>query len=94
MFQVSKLSHLKILNLSGNHISVMEGLKELKLLTWLSLSNNHIKGIDQLNQNVHLEHLDLAGNQISSISDMSYLKNIKVCRVKVVQMGKNSFGLV
>jgi hypothetical protein len=28
----------------------MEGLKELKLLTWLGLSNNHIKAIDQLNQ--------------------------------------------
>ena len=50
MFQVSKLSHLKILNLNGNHISVMEGLKELKLLTWLSLANNHIKAIEQLNQ--------------------------------------------
>ena len=50
MFQVSKLSHLKILNLSGNHISMMEGLKELKLLTWLGLSNNHIKAIEQLNQ--------------------------------------------
>ena len=50
MFQVAKLSHLKILNLCGNHISVMEGLKELKLLTWLSIANNHIKAIEQLNQ--------------------------------------------
>jgi Leucine-rich repeat (LRR) protein len=47
---VAKLSHLKILNLCGNHISVMEGLKELKLLTWLSIANNHIKAIEQLNQ--------------------------------------------
>jgi hypothetical protein len=28
----------------------MEGLKELKLLTWLSIANNHIKAIEQLNQ--------------------------------------------
>ncbi len=47
---MAKLSHLKILNLCGNHISVMEGLKELKLLTWLSIANNHIKAIEQLNQ--------------------------------------------
>ena len=43
MFQVSKLSHLKILNLAGNSIVTMEGLKELKLLTWLSLASNSIK---------------------------------------------------
>ena len=58
MFQVAKLSHLKILNLCGNHISVMEGLKELKLLTWLSIANNHIKAIEQLNQvpNLYILH--------------------------------------
>ncbi len=43
MFQVSKLSHLKILNLAGNSVVTMEGLKELKLLTWLSLASNNIK---------------------------------------------------
>lgn len=42
MAQVSKLSHLKILNLAGNHISVMEGLKELKLLTWFDLFSHFI----------------------------------------------------
>ncbi len=78
MFQVSKLSHLKILNLAHNCIVTMEGLKELKLLTWLSLASNSIKGIEQLNQNVRLEHLDLSDNAIPAVTDISYLKNLKV----------------
>lgn len=78
MFQVAKLSHLKILNLAHNSIVTMEGLKDLKLLTWLSLASNSIKGIEQLNQNVHLEHLDLSDNAIPSITDISYLRNLKV----------------
>ena len=78
MFQVAKLSHLKILNLSHNSIVTMEGLKELKLLTWLSLASNSVKGIENLNQNVHLEHLDLSDNVIPNVTDMSFLKNLKV----------------
>lgn len=78
MFQVSKLSHLKILNLAGNCIVTMEGLKDLKLLTWLSLASNAIKGIENLSQNVHLEHLDLSDNAIPAVTDLSYLKNLKV----------------
>ena len=78
MSQVSKLNHLKILNLSNNNIEFMDGLKELKLLSWLGLANNKIKSILQLNQCVHLEHLDLSGNFIQHLSDLSYLKNLKV----------------
>lgn len=79
MLQVSKLHHLKILNLAQNRLQNLEGLKELKLLTWLSLASNEIKSIDPpLTQNVHLEHLDLSDNRISHISDLSYLKNLKV----------------
>jgi Leucine-rich repeat (LRR) protein len=81
MFQVSKLSHLKILNLSHNCIVSMEGLKELKLLSWLSLASNSIKGIEQLNQNVRLEHLDLSDNAIPAVTDISHLKNLKVSRI-------------
>ena len=78
MSQVCKLNHLKILNLSNNNIEFMDGLKELKLLSWLGLANNKIKTIQQLNQCVHLEHLDLSGNFIQHLSDVSYLKNLKV----------------
>ena len=56
----------------------MDGLKELKLLSWLGLANNKIKTIQQLNQCVHLEHLDLSGNFIQHLTDVSYLKNLKV----------------
>ena len=78
MFQVSKLSHLKILNLSHNCVVTMEGLRELKLLTWLSLASNSIKGIECLNHNVRLEHLDLSDNAIPAVADISHLKNLKV----------------
>ena len=78
MSQVCKLNHLKILNLSNNNIEFMDGLKELKLLSWLGLANNKIKTIQQLNQCVHLEHLDLSGNFIQHLTDVSYLKNLKV----------------
>ena len=56
----------------------MDGLKELKLLSWLGLANNKIKTIQQLNQCVHLEHLDLSGNFIQHLNDLSFLKNLKV----------------
>ena len=78
MFQVSKLSHLKILNLSHNCVVTMEGLRELKLLTWLSLASNSIKGIECLSHNVRLEHLDLSDNAIPAVADISHLKNLKV----------------
>ena len=78
MSQGCKLNHLKILNLSNNNIEFMDGLKELKLLSWLGLANNKIKTIQQLNQCVHLEHLDLSGNFIQHLNDGSYLKNLKV----------------
>ena len=90
MFQVSKLSHLKILNLAHNSIVTMEGLKELKLLTWLSLASNSLKGVENLNQNIHLEHLDLADNAIQQLSDISYLKNLKV---RIIQ-GKKKNSLL
>ena len=78
MFQVSKLSHLKILNLSHNCIVTMEGLRELKLLSWLSLASNSIKGIECLSHNVRLEHLDLSDNAIPAVVDIANLKNLKV----------------
>ena len=74
MFQVSKLSHLKILNLSHNSIVSM------------SLASNHVRGVEPLNQNVHLEHLDLSENEIPAIVDMSYLKNLAVRRKKMLIM--------
>ena len=84
MLQVAKLHHLKILNLPHNCLSTIEGLKDLKLLTWLGLSGNRISTIDSLSQNIHLEHLDLSDNKITRISDISYLKNLKVfyCNLK------------
>ena len=78
MLQVSKLSHLKILNLSHNCVVTMEGLRELKLLTWLSLASNSIKGIECLSHNVRLEHLDLSDNAIPAVADIAHLKNLKV----------------
>ena len=88
MLQVSKLHHLKILNLAGNRIQSLEGLRELKLLTWLSLAQNQIRVLEPLlTQNVHLEHLDLSDNRISHLSDLSYLKNLKVRHTYLLVIG-------
>ena len=88
MLQVAKLHHLKILNLPHNCLSTIEGLKDLKLLTWLGLSGNRICTIDSLSQNIHLEHLDLSDNKITRISDISYLKNLKVFHSSIFLLDK------
>lgn len=80
MHQVAKLQHLKVLNLAENCLTSMEGLKDLKLLTWLSLAGNKIEVMDSLSRNVHLEHLDLSDNRLTRVSDLSYLKNLKARR--------------
>jgi hypothetical protein len=67
----------------------MDGLKELKLITWLGLANNKIKSIAQLNHSVHLEHLDLSGNFIQHLSDLSSLKNLKV-----LLLHRNNIGML
>ena len=91
MLQVAKLHHLKILNLPHNCLSTIEGLKDLKLLTWLGLSGNRICTIDSLSQNIHLEHLDLSDNKITRISDISYLKNLKVLYSSIFLLDKTIY---
>ncbi|CAJ0927607.1 unnamed protein product [Ranitomeya imitator] len=77
MMGVSKLVHLRVLNLPHNSIGYVEGLKDLVHLEWLNLAGNNLKVIDQINNCVSLQHLDLSDNNISQIGDLSKLLCLK-----------------
>lgn len=79
MYGVSRLYQLQELNLSHNGIITIEGLKDLVHLRHLNLQGNNIKTLEHLNSNSQLEHLNLSENSIGNISDISMLKNLKVC---------------
>lgn len=81
MYGVCRLHCLRELNLSFNGILSIEGLKDCLHLRFLNLEGNNIKTIEHLNNNLKLEYLNLAENSITSISDVSFLKNLKVCYV-------------
>ncbi|XP_069827190.1 centrosomal protein of 97 kDa isoform X2 [Dendropsophus ebraccatus] len=77
MMGVSKLVHLRVLNLPHNSIGYVEGLKDLVHLEWLNLAGNNLKVIDQINHCTSLQHLDLSDNNISQIGDLSKLLGLK-----------------
>ncbi|KAF4119208.1 centrosomal protein of 97 kDa [Onychostoma macrolepis] len=77
MMGVSKLIHLRTLNLPNNSVGYIEGLKDLVHLEWLNLAGNNIKVIEQLNTCVSLQHLDLSDNNISHIGDLTKLSVLK-----------------
>lgn len=75
---MSRLHHLRELNLSYNGILTIEALKECVHLTHLNLEGNSIKTIEHLNNNTKLEILNLGENNLGIISDISFLKQLKV----------------
>ncbi|XP_016422881.1 centrosomal protein of 97 kDa-like [Sinocyclocheilus rhinocerous] len=77
MMGVSKLIHLRTLNLPNNSIGYIEGLKDLVHLEWLNLAGNNIKVIEQLNNCASLQHLDMSDNNISHIGDLTKLSALK-----------------
>lgn len=71
--ELSKLTHLTKLNLSGNRLSEIKGLENLTNLTELVLAHNsiaEIKGLEQLSQ---LVSLDLSWNDITEIKGLEAL---------------------
>uniref|UniRef100_A0A8C1XWH8 Centrosomal protein of 97 kDa n=1 Tax=Cyprinus carpio TaxID=7962 RepID=A0A8C1XWH8_CYPCA len=85
MMGVSKLIHLRTLNLSNNSIGYIEGLKDLVHLEWLNLAGNNIKSL-LLHGNIittlrtvpahlpaNLTVLSLAENEIRDLTEVSYL---------------------
>ncbi|XP_071992162.1 centrosomal protein of 97 kDa isoform X3 [Engystomops pustulosus] len=89
MMGVSKLVHLRVLNLPHNSIGYIEGLKDLVHLEWLNLAGNNLKVIDQINNCMSLQHLDLSDNNISQIGDLSKL----VCLKTLLLHGNNITSL-
>ena len=73
--------NLKILNLSYNNLSVIEGLNKLTVLVELNLAENFIRRIENLEPLISLQRLNLSGNQISRIPEgISTLKNLQILR--------------
>ena len=77
LIELSQMTGLTELNLSGNRIGdigVLAGLKELALL---DLSNNNIDDIGVLAGLSELAVLNLSGNQISDIDALAGMKNLR-----------------
>ena len=68
---LDKCINLKLLNLSYNMISRIQGLESLTKLTELNLAENNIHRIEGIDHLQLLEKLNLSGNRITRISKVS-----------------------
>ncbi|NVM54481.1 MAG: leucine-rich repeat domain-containing protein [Candidatus Helarchaeota archaeon] len=68
---------LKILNVSKNEITKIDGLMDLNKLEELNLSHNQISKITGLQKLPQLRYLDLSYNQISEISNLASIKSLR-----------------
>ena len=69
---------LRVLKLSGNSLTKMEGLEHLLALEYLDCSHNHISRIEKIDGCKRLSHLNLSFNAIASLSNLSSLGTLKV----------------
>ncbi|XP_039531795.1 leucine-rich repeat-containing protein 49-like [Pimephales promelas] len=70
---VSGLSKLRLLNLSGNRIARVENLRGLQSLTELNLRHNSISDVTDLQYLPRLQRLFLSANSISSLDALACL---------------------
>ncbi|MGV9173306.1 MAG: leucine-rich repeat domain-containing protein [Promethearchaeia archaeon] len=90
---LNKLSNLRELNLSYNHIKEIKGLDNLQSLKKLNLSFNHIKEIKNLDNLSNLRELELQGNRIREIKGLENLKKLNVISmwlnpIKITEISK------
>lgn len=74
-----KLSTVKSLNLSLNHVQVLYPLPNC--LEILNLSCNHIKDLSMLNALNRLKHLDISCNLVSDLTPLKDLKSLRTLLV-------------
>ena len=68
--------NLNRLDLEGNKIFLLTGLKKLKKLRTLNLARNKIKKLQELQHLESLRFLDLCSNEIRKIKELDYLKTL------------------
>lgn len=103
IMDVIPLSSLKILNLRGNRISVIDKMafSQLEFLQELDLSKNNIQSlpIDWCTNLKNLQYLNLKSNQFARIADMSitwllHLKKLYISGNQVTEISKKSLQLL
>ena len=83
---IKDLCNLKILDLSNNKITSMNGIESLHKLNELYLMNNQINKLCNLNDLLNLEYLILYKNKISDISKIPM-------KIKYIDLGEQEINL-
>ena len=85
---LSLSENIQTLNLHGNLLRNLEGLRCVPMLTTLNLSSNEISSsnLPQLALLPSLISLDLAGNKLNSIIDFPYLPSLRTLSLAYNQL--------
>ncbi|MBO9203012.1 MULTISPECIES: leucine-rich repeat domain-containing protein [Niastella] len=89
-FFVSQLHQLQYLNLRGNKIHDLEGLKSLSVIEDLNLSSNGIKTLQGFGPLHGVKKLNLSGNYISTLDGLEgliSLRNISLVGNEITNLG-------
>ncbi len=84
--QVSKLTNLERLSLSGNSISDISPIAKLTALVSLNLSGNSIEDISSLAKLKGLKALILDGNPVKELTTVLELKNLSLLSIKGINI--------
>ena len=86
LFEVSELTNLERLSLSGNSISDISELTKLTALVSLNLSGNNVEDISSLTKLKGLKALVLDGNPVKELTAVLELKNLSVLSIKDINI--------
>lgn len=81
---LSVLQNLTDLNISGNHISNLAPVYEIKSLKRLNLTDNNIKSLKGIEKLQNLEELFLTQNQVTDFLPLASIKNLKTVYTDVM----------
>jgi Leucine-rich repeat (LRR) protein len=79
---LSCLSYLRKLDLSGNNIQAIQTLGELPALRELDMENNELTTTEDFPDLPMLERLNLAFNKLKEVKDLEHLKNLVVLEIQ------------
>ena len=79
------LANVRVIDLSGNNITDISPLSQVKDLHKINLGNNKIENIESVKDFFNVSTLNLSNNKIKDISPLQYLRH-----AKVVYMGEGT----